>query len=424
MITTDLSHIWAELDLNELLVMEPRIAAALEQLLQGLGTEHSCTGWLQLPGSLPAEELDAIRSHAVDIRANSQVLVVVGHSACPVSRSVYELLGRSADGVELCFVGEDCSTRSLQTLLQHLDGRDWSLNLVAKNSLPMEASLAARLLMQALEDRYGEKAGARLLCTTDRKRGALRDLAKIRKLPQLSFPAETETHYASLGAPDLLPLAAAGLDIQALLSGALEAQNAFLSERSFNNPVWQYTAVRSLFCEKGKKIELLSAQEPQFAAFGGWWQQLFSHSCQAQAPALFPVCLDGGSGVSGRLQQLLQGERILLETLLCFEAPEPDLPITAAENDPGGLNALAGHSLAFLQEQARTITIETHRDSGIPLLLMDCGPLNLHSLGQLIYFFQLSSALSALVQGFDPFHQPKVESFQSQLRQHLCRPAP
>ncbi len=427
MITIDLSNIWAELDLNALLVMESRVSAAHTLLVNG-GENGKFAGWLELPGTLPIGQPEAIKTSAGRICSCSQVLVVTGtDSACLAARAVIELLQNgqhhAPGGTELLFVGDSLSTRSWHTLLQRLEGVDWSLNIVSKSGGTLESALAAHMLRRQLEVRYGpEGAGARIICTTDPKRGALRTMARAQGLQSFPIPTDVSEQYDALSAAVLLPLAVAGVDIDALLTGAQEAQTVLNEERSFNNPAWLYAAVRNLLYEKGKKIELLCTREPDSTRFGRWWQQLFAQSEGKQGKGLFPVSLDSSTGLHG-LEQLIQGgERNLFETVLRFDPPGETITVETEETDADGLDYLAGRTLGFVEAQAFAAAVDTHRDSGVPVLLLECGPLNARTAGQLIYFFQLACAISAHVLGVNPFEQSGMEAYETNLSHLLGRP--
>lgn len=428
MITSDLSNIWGKIVLNDLLSMEPRLTAAHNTLSEGTGAGHEFTGWLTLPSTLSQDEIDAIKACAAAIRTHSKALVVVGIGGSYLgARAVIDLLRGSShnelDEMEVYFAGNHLSTRSWNQLMKQLDGKDWSINIISKSGGTTEPAVAARLLRVALEEKYGvEGARERIVCTTDAKKGILHDMAQKMDYQTFPIPGDVGGRYSVLTAVGLLPLAVAGVDIDALLDGAREAQQKLNAERSFNNPAWQYAAARNLLYEQGKKVEILCSYEPDFSYFGRWWQQLFGESEGKDHKSLFPTYLEYSADLHSMGQLVQEGERNMFETLVRFDPPADEVIIGSDEANMDQLNFLAGKSLSFVQSHASAAVTDAHRDGGVPVLTLDCGPLNEHSVGALLYFFELACGISAYVLGVNPFNQPGVEAYKKNMYHLLGKP--
>ena len=428
MITADLSNIWGKFELNDLLAQEERVAAAHDMLVKGTGAGNDFIGWLDMPTALPQAEIDAIKACAAKIRANSKALVVVGIGGSYLgARAVIDLLRGSnhnaLDDIEVYFAGNSLSTRAWNELLKLLEDKDWSLDIVSKSGGTTEPAVAARVLRWHLEQKYGkEGAKERIVCTTDPNKGILRAMAEEEGYETFPIPANVGGRYSILSAVGLLPLAVAGIDIDELLNGAREAQKALNDERSFNNPVWQYAAARNLLYENGKKIEMLCSYEPDFAYFGRWWQQLFGESEGKEGKGIFPTYLEYSADLHSMGQLVQEGERTMFETVVRFAPPKDAITIETDWKDLDKLNFLAGKTVDFVEAQACAAVVDAHRDGGVPVMLLECGDLNEHNVGELLYFFELSCGVSAYMLGVNPFNQPGVEAYKKNMYKLLGKP--
>lgn len=428
MITTELSNIWGKVGLNDLLTLESRVAAAHEKLVNGTGAGNDYIGWLDLPTALSADEITAIKLCAAKIRSNSQALVVVGIGGSYLgARAVIDLLRGSnhnvLDDIEIYFAGNSLSTRAWNELLKLLEDKDWSLNIISKSGGTTEPAVAARVLRWHLEQKYG-KAGAkeRIICTTDPQKGILRAMAEEEGYKTFPIPSNVGGRYSILSAVGLLPLAVAGVNIDALLDGARDAQTELNADRSFNNPVWQYAAARNLLYSEGKKIEMLCSYEPDFAYFGRWWQQLFGESEGKDGKGIFPTYLEYSADLHSMGQLVQEGERTMFETVVRFNAPEDAITIETDWKDLDQLNYLSGKTVDFVEAQACAAVVDAHRDGGVPVIIIECGDLNDYNVGALLYFFELSCGVSAYLLGVNPFNQPGVEAYKKNMYKLLGKP--
>ena len=430
MIHVDISNIWGELSLSDLLSIEAELSAAHMTVTDRCGAGSEYLGWLDLPDRGPTAELMRILAAAHQIRQNSDVLVVIGIGGSYLgSRAAMELLQgcnrnlrRGKGDPMILFAGCNLSTRYWNELIRLLEGKDFSLCVISKSGTTLEPAIAFRNLRWMLERRYGTaQARRRIYAITDGETGALRQMANEEGWESFTIPSDVGGRFSVLSPAGLLPMAAAGIDIMTLLKGAAEAKRDY-DLRSFENPVWLYTASRSLLYRHGKAIELLESFEPGFQMMGRWWQQLFGESQGKEGRGLFPACAELTADLHSLGQLLQEGRRNIFETLVRFDPPRQRCVIGQDVRDADGLNYLAGKTLDFVEEQAFQGTVTAHSDGGCPVVTIDCGELNEQTLGELIWFFQLSCAISGYLLGVNPFNQPGVEAYKRNMAELLGNP--
>lgn len=418
MIQVDISNIWGEISLPDLLSIEREIGAAHAALTDGSGAGSEHLGWLTLPEKDKIAELCRIQTAADRIRGNSDVLIVVGMGGSYLgARAGIELLQGSDRNAclgggepQIFYAGNSLSTRQWNELTRQLEGKDFSVAVISKSGTTTEPAIALRSLKWLLERRYGT-AGAkkRIIAITDPVRGALRRMATEEGWETFAIPASVTGSFSVLTAAGLLPMAVAGLDIRRILEGAREAVESYHYLRSFENPVWLYAGIRSLLQRRGKAIELLASFEPCFGMFGRWWQQLFAGAEGKDGKGLFPVCAEYPADLPGLGQMIQDGQQNLFETWIRFDAPEQKLAVMGDVKNLDGLNYLQGKELDYVQEQAYQGMLEARVDAGVPVITVEAGRLDERKLGELFYFFQLSCGISAYVLGVDPFRRTGVE---------------
>ena len=432
MIKVDISNIWGELCLMDLLSMEAEVSQAHMTLTEGTGEGSDYLGWMDLPTERPGEEMMRIQAAADKIRSNSDVLVVVGIGGSYLGpRAAIELLqgcnrnlGKGKGDPAILYAGNTLSTRAWQQLQKQLEGKDFSLVIVSKSGTTTEPAIAARALRWMLERKYGtDGARKRIYAITDPVDGGLRQMAQEEGWESFEIPANVGGRYSVLTAVGLLPMAVAGLDIRAVMSGAWEAKQEY-DLRSFENPAWLYAGVRNLLHRRGKEIEILESFEPGFRMMGAWWQQLFGESEGKDGKGLFPATAEFTADLHSLGQLIQQGKRNMLETMLRFEAPEYKTTIGGDVKDLDGLNYLEGKTLDFVDEQAFQGTLEAHVDGGVPVIVLETGPINEKTLGELFWFFQLACGISAYTLGVNPFNQPGVEAYKANMFRLLGKPTP
>lgn len=430
MINVDISNIWGEVSLPKLLAMEKEVFDAHKTLTEGTGAGNKHLGWMNLPMRDASAEVQRILKAAERIRADSEVCVVVGvGGSCLGARGAIELLqgqnrniGRGKGDPQIFFAGDSLSTRHWNELLRLLDGKDFSVVVISKSGTTVEPAIAFRSLKWMLERRYGtDGAAERIYAVTDPLSGALRQMAGEQEWESFVIPKTVGGRYSVLSPVGLLPMAVAGIDIMEVLNGAMDAKARY-DIRSFENPVWLYAAVRNLMLRSGKQLELLESFEPDARVFGRWWQHMFSESEGKDGKGLFPVSAELTADLHSLGQMIQQGQRNLFETMLRFEMSGEAPVIGSDVNNPDGLNYLAGKTLDQVGECAFQAVVEAHADGGVPVITMECGKLTSRTVGELIYFLQLSCAISAYILGVNPFNQPGVEEYKRNMFSLLGKP--
>ena len=400
------------------------LADAHEKLRTGSGAGGEFTGWVKLPADYDKEEFARIQTAAARIREQSDILVVIGIGGSYLgARAVIELLGADAGAPEICFAGNGLSTDAMLELIRKLDGKDFSINVISKSGTTTEPAVAFRIFKKLLEDKYGKDgARARIYATTDKARGALKTVADREGYETFVVPDEVGGRYSVLTAVGLLPIAAAGIDLNALMGGARAAMELLLNAPGAENPAWQYAAARHALYEGGKKIELLACYEPSFRFFSEWWKQLYGESEGKENKGLFPASVEFTADLHSMGQYIQEGERHLFETVVRFDKPLGELTIPADPDDLDGLNFLAGESLAFVNDQAMTGTRLAHVDGGVPNVLLTLPRRDADSVGRMIYFFEFVCGLSGYLLNVNPFNQPGVEAYKVNMFALLGKP--
>ena len=423
MITVDISNIWGELSLPELLQAEKSVFDAHMQLTDQNGRGSDFLGWLDLPVETETEEIARIRAAAKTIRETSDVFVVVGIGGSYLGpRAAIELLqgpnrnlGKGKGDPMILYAGNTLSTRAWNELVKLLEGKDFSLCLISKSGTTTEPAIATRALRWLLERKYGtDGAKKRTYAITDPQKGALRQMAEEEGWESFRIPQNVGGRYSVLTAVGLLPMAVAGIDPMEVMAGAAEAKKEY-DLRSFENPVWLYAAIRNLLYRKGKCIEILESFEPGFKSMGGWWQQLFGESEGKEGKGIFPVYGEFTPDLHSLGQLIQQGERNLFETMIRFDAPENPYIIGSDYKNLDGLNYLEGKTLDFVDEQAYRGTLAAHVDGGVPVITVEAGKLDAAKVGELFWFFELACAVSAYTLGVNPFDQPGVEAYKTNM---------
>lgn len=430
MLKIDISNVWGSVEFGDLMSIEKEVAAAHAALAEGSGAGSDFLGWMQLPTREATNEITRIQAAAQRIRANSDALVVIGiGGSCLGARAAIELLqgpnrnlGRGKGDPQIFYAGNSLSTRHWNELCRLLDEKDFSIVIISKSGTTTEPAVATRALRWMLERKYGtDGARERIYAITDPIKGALRQMASEEGWESFSIPPSVGGRYSVLSPVGLLPMAVAGIDILALLNGAMDAKESY-DLRSYENPVWLYAAIRNLMFRHGKQIELLESFEPGFQMFGRWWQQLFGESEGKDGKGLFPATAEFTADLHSLGQLIQQGKRNLFETMLRFDPPEQRFTIGSDVKNLDKLNYLAGKQLDFVDENAYLGTVSAHVDGGVPVITMDCGSLDERKVGELFYFLELSCGISAYILGVNPFNQPGVELYKRNMFQLLGRP--
>ena len=428
MLKLDLSKLDQFLPQDYVTARQDDLAQAADMLARHNGPGGDFTGWVNLPRDYDKEEFARIQAAAERIRSDSQALVVIGIGGSYLgARAVIELLAspnynlKQKNTPDIYFAGNGLSTDALLELIALIGERDFSVNVISKSGTTTEPAMDFRIFRAMLEEKYGpEGARERIYATTDKARGALKGLADQEGYEEFVVPDDVGGRYSVLTAVGLLPIAAAGLDIDQLMAGAQRAMEA-LSAPDLDNPAWQYAAARNALYESGKKVELLVCYEPSFRFFSEWWKQLYGESEGKENKGLFPASVEFTADLHSMGQYIQQGERLMFETVVKF-APKGEFIIP---NDPAnvdGLNFLSGKPLAFVAEQAMRGTILAHVDGGVPNILLELPAISEDTVGELIYFFEYVCGLSGYLLKVNPFDQPGVEAYKKNMFALLGKP--
>ncbi len=430
MIKVDLSSVSDFISSAQMDEMAVRVAAAHQTLRDGSGAGNDFLGWVDLPINYDREEFARIKLAAAKIQADSQALVVIGIGGSYLgARAVIDLIKspnynlKKKDTPDIFFAGNTLSTDAVLETLELIGDRDFSINVISKSGTTTEPAVAFRIFKAALEAKYGvEGAKSRIYATTDRARGALKGLADAEGYETFVVPDDVGGRYSVLTAVGLLPIAAAGIDIDALMEGAAAARAAFLDNRSMDNPVWQYVAARNALYDNGKRVEILACYEPAFRFMSEWWKQLYGESEGKDGKGLYPASVEFTADLHSMGQFIQQGERVMFETVVSYEKPHGQVIIGEDAANVDGLNFLAGKDLRFVCEQAMRGTRLAHVDGGVPNISVETDTISAHSTGELIYFFELSCGISGYVLGVNPFDQPGVEAYKKNMFALLDKP--
>lgn len=410
---------------HELEAMEPQVAAAAKLLDSRSGPGSDFLGWLDLPLKYDRAEFKRIKAAAKKIRRQSEVLVVIGIGGSYLgAKAAVEfckptpplpIRGGRKKHFDLVFAGNSLSASYHSQVLEAIGDRDFSVNVISKSGTTTEPAVAFRLFRQKLEDKYG-KTGARerIYATTDKSRGALKTLATQEGYESFVVPDDVGGRYSVLTAVGLLPIAAAGIDIDALMRGAADAVKQYKKPVK-ENDCYRYAAVRNALHRKGKDMELLVNYEPRCHYIAEWWKQLFGESEGKDGKGIFPASVDFTTDLHSMGQYIQDGRRMLFETVLEIKKPESDFNLFKTGDDLDGLNYLAGKSLDYINKKAAEGTRMAHTDGGVPNLVVRIPEATPYYLGQLFFFFEKACAISGYLSGVNPFDQPGVEAYKKNM---------
>ncbi len=429
MIQLDLSNLASFLPEDWLSSRAGALERAHALVQEGNGPGGDFTGWVRLPADYDKGEFARIQAAAAKIRADSQALVVIGIGGSYLgARAVVEALNSPnfnltrKDGPAIYFAGNGLSTDALLETIEQVKDRDFSVNVISKSGTTTEPAVAFRIFKALLEEKYGkEGARARIYATTDAHKGALKGLADTEGYETFVVPDAVGGRYSVLTAVGLLPIAAAAVDIAALMDGARQAMEAY-ARPGLDNAAWQYAAARHALYEGGKRTEILVAYEPAMRFFCEWWKQLYGESEGKDGKGLFPASVEFTADLHSMGQFIQQGERIMFETVVRFAAPRGEIAIPDDPDNVDGLNFLSGKSLAYVAEQALRGTLLAHVDGGVPNILVGVDARDARSLGWLIYFFEYACGVSGYLLGVNPFDQPGVEAYKKNMFALLGKP--
>jgi len=425
-ITVDTSKAISFIDQSLLNGMEKEIKVAHNVLTQKTGEGNDFLGWVSLPQDYDKEEFARIQKAATKIQNDSDILLVIGIGGSYLgAKAALDMLNKHFDPnrkLEIIFVGHHISSTYIMDLLDYVDGKELSINVISKSGTTTEPAIAFRIFKQVLMDKYGaEEAAKRIYATTDKARGALRTLADKEGYETFVVPDDVGGRYSVLTAVGLLPIAASGIDIEAMMNGARDAYTEF-QDQSMDNEVYKYVALRNLLYRSGKKIEMLVNYEPSLFFVGEWWKQLFGESEGKDHLGIFPASASFSTDLHSLGQYIQDGERHLFETVINVVKPRREIAVPSDEQNLDGLNFLAGRTVDYVNKQAFNGTLLAHNDGGVPNIIVNLPEISAYSFGQMVYFFELACGISGYVLGINPFNQPGVEAYKKNMFALLDKP--
>ena len=378
-------------------------------------------GWVNLPVNYDEEEFARIKKAAEKINQDSDYLVCIGIGGSYLGhRAVIDALGGEKGRTKILYAGNCLSTRALERVVNELGDADFSVNVISKSGTTTEPAVAFRAFKKMLIERYGEEEAAkRIYATTDANKGALHDEAIAKGYESFVVPDNIGGRYSVLTAVGLLAIAVAGINIDALMDGAAEERTALISD---GGAAAEYAAMRNILLSKGFDIEILANFEPQFAYFNEWWKQLFGESEGKDEKGVFPASVIDSTDLHSMGQYIQQGRRNLFETFVEIAQDYTGATVPKAEDDLDGLKYLEGRELDYINKTANAATREAHIAGGVPVLEIVMPDIDERSIGGLIYFFEMSCALSGFTLGVNPFNQPGVEAYKTRMFELLGKP--
>lgn len=383
-------------------------------------------GWLDLPEEIEKKEIEKIKKYSEIIRKTSDIFIVIGIGGSYLgARAVIEALSpnfynsfesKKRNGPQIYFVGNNMNPDYINDLIELIETKDVSINVISKSGTTTEPAIAFRIFRELLENKYGiEEARERIYVTTDSKKGALKKLADNQGYTSFVIPDDIGGRYSVLTPVGLLPICVAGIDIEKILDGARFAQDKYSDDSLKYNDCYKYAVVRNILYSNDKKIEMLVSYEPKLQYMGEWWKQLFGESEGKEGKGLFPASAQFTTDLHSMGQYLQEGTKSIFETVINIMEPESDIEINPDEDNLDELNYLISKKLSYINSKAMEATIKAHTDEGTPNILINVEKLTEETVGQLIYFFELACAISGHILEVNPFDQPGVEKYKKNM---------
>ena len=418
---------------HEVESMKAITLAAAELLKSRKGAGNDFLGWIDLPVNYDKEEFSRIKAAAKRIQSDSDVLLVAGiggsylgaRAAIEFLRHGFynEMTKEARKTPRIYYIGNSMNSTYIEDVIDLLEGKDFSINVISKSGTTTETAIAFRVFRELLIKKYGKEGAAkRIYATTDKARGALKTLADNEGYECFVIPDDVGGRFSVLTAVGLLPIAVSGADIDALMAGAAAGREIALNKGFDENPALQYAALRNILHSKGKSVEILANYEPSMHYISEWWKQLYGESEGKDQRGIMPASVDLTTDLHSMGQFIQDGARIMFETVLNIETPRKDFELKSEENNLDGLNYLAGKKMSYVNQCAMKGTIAAHVDGGVPNLMVNIPAQDEKSLGELFYFFEFACGVSGYIGGINPFDQPGVEFYKSNMFKLLGKP--
>lgn len=411
--------------------IQPAVKMASDLLYSGKGAGNDYIGWVDLPNNYDKDEFERIKKAAKKIQSNSEVLIVIGIGGSYLGgRAALEFVNgvnfnkKVHKGIpEVYFVGNSISSDYLSDIIEILGDRDFSINVISKSGTTTEPAIAFRIFKKIIEDKYGkEGAKERIFATTDKARGALKSMCNTEGYETFVIPDDVGGRFSVLTPVGLLPMAAAGIDIDAVMQGASDAVATYKNDDLENNDCLKYAATRQILGRKGKAIEILANYEPSLTMFGEWYKQLYAESEGKDGKGIFPVSANFSTDLHSIGQFIQDGSRNLFETVLWVENAKKNITIETDAENLDGLNFVADKTIQYVNSKAYAGTFLAHVDGGVPTMVIEVEKSDAYNFGQLVYFFEKALAISGYTLGVNPFDQPGVEAYKKNMFALLGKP--
>ncbi len=415
---------------DEIVSLELQAKAALKTVKDGTGAGNDFLGWYDLPVSYDKEEFERIKKCAKKIKSNSDILVVIGIGGSYLgARAAIEFVkspiynNLKKDTPDIYFAGNNISSTALNELLSICEGKDISVNVISKSGTTTEPAIAFRVFKELLIKKYGESGAAdHIFVTTDKCRGTLKEFSDKAGYETFVVPDNVGGRYSVLTAVGLLPIAVAGIDIDAMMSGAANAKTKFETDNVDDNEVLQYAILRNALSRKGKSTEILVGYEPYMLMLNEWWKQLYGESEGKDQKGIFPASVIFSTDLHSLGQYIQDGQRNLFETVINVKDNGSKFVIPNDESNVDGLNFISGKELDYVNKTAMLATLMAHNDGGVANIVIDLEDRSAYSFGYLVYFFELACAVSGYMLGVNPFNQPGVEAYKKNMFALLGKP--
>lgn len=418
---------------HEVDYMQTQVTAADELLRKGTGPGSDFLGWLDLPENYDKEEFARIKEAAATIQKESDVLVVIGIGGSYLgAKAAIDFLNHSFVNLlskeerkapQILYAGNSISSSYLADLVDYVADKDFSVNVISKSGTTTEPAIAFRVFKELLVKKYGqEEANKRIYATTDKARGAVKVEADANGWETFVVPDDVGGRFSVLTAVGLLPIAAAGADIDALMEGANAARKAYASDKLAENQAYQYAAIRNILYRKGYVTEILANYEPSLQYFSEWWKQLAGESEGKDQKGIYPTSANFSTDLHSLGQFIQEGNRNLFETVVRVDKPRKNVLIPEMAEDLDGLGYLEGKDVDFVNKKATDGVLLAHTDGGVPNMYLTLPQQDEYTLGYTIYFFELAIGLSGYLNGVNPFDQPGVEAYKKNMFALLGKP--
>lgn len=417
---------------HELKSLEEYINLSHNILHEKKGAGSKYLGWLDYPQNYDIDEFERVKETAKKIRSDSDVFIVIGIGGSYLgSRACIEALNHSfynqlssdkRKGPEIYFVGNNVSSTYILELLELMDGKNISINVISKSGTTTEPAISFRIFREYMMERYGEKAKERIYITTDKEKGILKEMSIAKGYETFTVPDDIGGRYSVFTSVGLLPIAVAGIDIDKLMEGAKEGMEEYATLDIDSNYSYQYALLRNILYRKGIDIEILASYEPSLFYFQEWWKQLFGESEGKDLKGIYPSSANFTTDLHSLGQLIQDGRRNIFETTINIEKPKKDIKINKDSEDLDELNFLSGKTIDFVNKKAFEGTVLAHTQGGVPNIIINIPELNEIYFGKLIYFFQKSCAISGYLMGVNPFDQPGVEEYKKNMFRLIEKP--